>query len=53
MIAALTTLMFLTVLWMIGVVGAGIAAESGQRITAAVGGLPRRVSPRQGRRAAA
>ncbi len=52
MIAALTTLMFLMVLWMIGVVGVRIAAESGQRITAAVGGLPRRVS-RQGRRAVA
>ena len=52
MIAAMTTLMFLTVLWMIAVLAIRIAAESGERITAAVFGLRPRVS-RQGRRAAA
>ncbi len=52
MVAALTTLMFLTVLWMIGVVAVRIVAESGERITAAVTGLPPLVSKR-GRRAAA
>ncbi len=52
MIAALTTLMFLTVLWMIVVLAVRTAAENGERITAAVGGLAPRVE-QQGRRAAA
>ena len=52
MIAALTTLMFLSVLWIIAGVLLRMFAESGERITAAVGGLPPRVG-RQGRRAAA
>ena len=52
MIAAMATLMFLTVLWMIGVVAVRIVAESAERITAAVTGLPSIVS-KPGRRAAA
>ncbi len=52
MIPALATLMFLMVLWMIVVLAVRTAAENGERITAAVGGVAPRVG-RQGRRAAA
>lgn len=50
MIAALTTLLFLTILWMLGVLAMRTAAESGTRIAAAMDGLPP-VSGRQTRTA--
>jgi hypothetical protein len=40
MIAAMTTLLFLTILWLLGVLAVRTAAESGPRISAAIDGLP-------------
>ena len=42
MIAALGTLVFLTTLWMLVVVGAAILEESGAKIAAALKGTPQR-----------
>ena len=49
MIAAITTLMFLGVLWLLGVLALRVAAESGRRIAAAIDGT----LMRPGRRASA
>ena len=40
MIAALTTLLFLTILWMLGVLAMRTATESGTRIARAMDGIP-------------
>lgn len=40
MMAALTTLLFLTILWMLGVIAIRMVGESGGRIAAAMDGLP-------------
>ena len=49
MIAALGTLVFLTTVWMLVVVGAAILEESGAKIAAALKGKPRRQPVMQGR----
>jgi hypothetical protein len=45
MIAALGTLVFLTTLWLLTVVGAAVLEESGGRIAAALKGRPAQPSP--------
>ena len=49
MTAALGTLVFLTTLWMIVVVGAAVLEESGAKIAAALKGRPPRQPVMQGR----
>ena len=49
MTAALGTLVFLTTLWMIVVVGAAVLEESGAKIAAALKGRPLRQPVMQGR----